>query len=215
MRIDIWSDVACPWCFLAKRRFEAALGRVPFRDEVEFRWRAYQLDPRAPREPGDLRSSLERKYGPGSFDLMTARLGALGTAEGIEFRFDRALRVNTFDAHRLLAWAADEGLPVQNRLADLLFSAYFEDGENVADRSTLRAAAVSAGLDGDQAARVLDGDKYEDEVSDDLRTAVDLQVTGVPAFFVGESLFIPGAQEVKTMVALLDRVHDRFGGGTS
>ncbi|MCZ7535675.1 MAG: DsbA family oxidoreductase [Acidimicrobiia bacterium] len=169
----------------------------------------------APREPGDLRSSLERKYGPGSFDLMTARLGALGTAEGIEFRFDRALRVNTFDAHRLLAWAADEGLPVQNRLADLLFSAYFEDGENVADRSTLRAAAVSAGLDGDQAARVLDGDKYEDEVSDDLRTAVDLQVTGVPAFFVGESLFIPGAQEVKTMVALLDRVHDRFGGGTS
>ncbi len=215
VRIDIWSDVICPWCYLGKRRFERALRLLPFGDGVDVHWRAYRLDPRATAEPGDLRSAIERKYGPGAFDQMTARLGALGPDEGIEFRFDRAQRVSTYDAHRLLAWAAETDLSAQNHLADLLFRAYFEDGENVADRTTLTAAAVAAGLDGDRAAEILDGGEYADAVADDLQAAVERQVTGVPAFFVGESLFIPGAQEVETMAALLTRAHERFGSATA
>ena len=105
MRIDIWSDIVCPWCYLGRSRLRSALEQLEWADEVEVRWRAYQLDPRAPAEPGDLRASIERKYGPGAFDQMTTRLTALGQAEGIDYRFDRALRVNTTDAHRLMAWA--------------------------------------------------------------------------------------------------------------
>jgi len=105
MRIDIWSDVVCPWCYLGSRRFAAALDQVG-RDGVEIHWRAFQLDPAAPREPGDLRAALDRKYGPGSFDSMTPRLVALGEHEGIDYRCDLALRVNTADAHRLISWSA-------------------------------------------------------------------------------------------------------------
>ena len=109
MRIDIWSDVICPWCYLGKRRFERALASLAWRDEVEVRWHAFQLDPGATAEPGNLRAAIERKYGPGAFEGMVRRLTDLGEAEGIRYRFDLAKRVSTFDAHRLLAWAWHAG----------------------------------------------------------------------------------------------------------
>jgi predicted DsbA family dithiol-disulfide isomerase len=211
VRIDIWSDVICPWCYLGKRRLERALERFDWADEVVVRWRAYRLDPRATDQPGDLRAAIERKYGPGAFDGMTQRLGALGAAEGIDYRFDRALRVSTLDAHRLLAWAwGTSGADGQGRLAEALFRAYFTDGANVADHDTLAALAREAGLDRERAAEALATGSYHQEVADDLAAARERDLTGVPAFVVEDRLLIPGAQDVDTMAMLLARCRERF-----
>lgn len=211
MRIDIWSDVVCPWCFLGKRRFEHALAEVDGADAIEVRWRAYQLDPTATSEPGDLRRSIEKKYGPGAFDGMVARLTALGEPEGIDYRFDIAQRVNTLDAHRLMAWAWDTGgAPSQGALNERLFTAYFHDGANVADHEVLTTVADDAGLDADEARRVLSGGAYQVEVRDDLVAAVERQLTGVPAFVIADRLLIPGAQETETFRQIIERALDRF-----
>ena len=207
----MWSDVICPWCYLGKRRLEHALARLEWADEVEVRWRAYQLDPSAGPEPGDLRAAIEGKYGPGAYDQMTARLTALGTEDGIDYRFDRALRVNTLDAHRLMAWAWDlEGPTAQGRLAERLFQAYFTEGANVADHSTLAGLATECGLDGNRAAEVLDGNEFAAEVAAELGSAVQGQITGVPAFVIENRILIPGAQDVDTFVAVLTQARERL-----
>jgi len=211
MRIDVWSDVICPWCYLGKRRLETALGQLDWGDEVELRWRAYQLDPHAGPEPGDLRVALERKYGPGAFEGMTTRLTALGEAEGLDYRFDRALRVNTADAHRLLAWAwAEGGAAAQGPLAERLFRAYFTEGADVGDHSTLANLAAECGLDRNDAAEVLAGRAFAEEVAADLLGAVDRQITGVPAFVVEDLFLVPGAQDVDTFVSVLTRAREKL-----
>ena len=212
MRIDIWSDVICPWCFLGKRRFDRAVDQLGGLDGAEVRWRAFQLDPTATSEPGDLRASIDKKYGPGSFEGMTARLGKLGRDEGIDYRFDIAKRVNTIDAHRLSEWAwSVGGTDTQSPLIERLFEAYFQEGANVADHDTLVALAVEAGLDGDAAASVLAGGDFADEVARDLRSAVDRGLSGVPAFVINDQFVIPGAQDVDTFVSLLGRAYERSG----
>lgn len=211
MRIDVWSDVICPWCYLGKRRLERALEGLDRADEVEVRWRAFQLDPRAGREPGDLRAALERKYGPGAFDGMVRRLTALGGPEGIDYRFDRALRVGTLDAHRLLAWAwATGGAARQGELKERLLRAYFTEGANVADPATLARLAAEAGLPADEAGEVVASGAFADEVATDLRMAAERDLTGVPAFVIADRLLVPGAQEVDTLRAVLERARSRF-----
>lgn len=214
MHIDVWSDVICPWCFLGKRRLDAALSELGWADEVTVRWRAYQLDPGATATPRDLRAAIDRKYGPGAFDGMTRTLVPLGAAAGIDYRFDLALRVSTFDAHRLLAWAWHTGgATTQSALADRLFVAYFTEGANVADHAVLAAAAGAVGLSASDAAAVLDGHDLVGEVDADLAAARTRELTGVPAFVIADRLLIPGAQEVATFVSVLARARERFGAG--
>ena len=215
MRIEIWSDVVCPWCYLGKRRLERALGRLDWADEVTIRWRAFQLDPTATAEPRDLETAIDRKYGPGAFNSMSGRLTALGEVEGIDYRFDLALRVGTVDAHRLLAWAFAEagGGAAQDALAERLFRAYFSEGANIADGATLAALAGEAGLDPAGAADTLAGDAYRDEVVADQEAAIDRNITGVPGFVVDDRLLIPGAQEADTLVTVLNRARERLGAG--
>jgi predicted DsbA family dithiol-disulfide isomerase len=209
VRIDIWSDVICPWCYLGSHRLSAALDRLGT-DDVEVRWHAFELDPRAPAEPGDLRTALDRKYGPGAFEAMAPRLVALGRPEGIDYRFDRALRVNTFDAHRLLAWA--DGRPGgQGPLAERLFRAYFTDGADVSDHATLVELVAEVGGDAGGAASVLAGSDFADEVRADEAVARERGITGVPAFVVDDRMLIPGAQDVDTMVNLLRRAAAKAG----
>lgn len=211
VHIDVWSDVLCPWCFLGKRRLERALDDLGWRDEVEVRFRAFLLDPRATAEPADLRRAMERKYGPGAFDGMTQRLTALGEADGIDYRFDLALRVTTLEAHRLLAWAWSlEGQPTQGPLAERLFLAYFQEGANVADHAVLTRLAGEAGLDEGAAAEVLAGEAFAEAVAADLVEAHERELTGVPAFLVADRLLIPGAQEVETFVNVLRRARERL-----
>lgn len=211
MRIDVWSDVVCPWCYLGKRRLERALDRLGWADEVTVRWRAYQLDPRATDQPKDLRRAIEAKYGPGSFDGLARRLSALGAPEGIDYRWDRAVRVSTLDAHRLLAWAwASGGARAQGPLKERLLRAYFTEGANVADHDTLTGLAADAGLDPDAARGALAGDAHLDEVRADVEVAADRDIMGVPAFVIEDRLVIPGAQEVETFEAVLTRARDRL-----
>ena len=213
MRIDVWSDVICPWCYLGARRLQRAVEQLGWEDEVQVHWRAFQLDPSASREPGDLREAINRKYGPGSFDGMTKRLTALGVPEGIDYRFDLALRVNTLDAHRLLAWAHTAGVAVQGALYERLFLAYFTEGADVAAHETLVGLAAGAGLDADEAAEVLATGAFAGEVQADLDAARDRDIHGVPNFVIEDRLSIPGAQEVETMVLLLRRARERLTAG--
>lgn len=180
-------------------------------DEIEIHWHAYLLDPTATAEPKDLESAINRKYGPGAFDGMVKRLTALGAAEGIDYRFDRALRVSTLDAHRLLAWSWDHGgEAAQSPLKERLLRAYFEDGANVADHATLTTLAAEVGLDAGDAAEVLAADRYRDVVLADLQGALDREITGVPGFLIEDRLLIPGAQEPETFVNVLNRVRERL-----
>jgi predicted DsbA family dithiol-disulfide isomerase len=211
VHIDVWSDVICPWCYLGHRRLQTALEQLGWQDEVEVRFHAFLLDPRATNEPQDLRRSLEAKYGPGSFDGMTKRLTVLGEPEGIDYRFDTAVRVTTLEAHRLISWAWTQGgAAAQTPLVERLFLAYFTEGANIADHPTLVRLAGEAGLDADAAAEVLAGTAFSDEVAEDLVQAQELELTGVPAFLVEERMLIPGAQDVETFVTVLQRAKDRL-----
>ena len=209
LQIEVFSDVVCPWCWLGKRRLERAREELDFADEIEVRWRAFQLDPGAPVEPRPYADVLARKYGPDAVPRITNRLDHLGRQEGLDYRWDRVQRVNSFDAHRLLAWAATRGTDSQNALAERLFRAYFTEGANVADRAVLASVAGEAGLDVDDAAAALEAGSFADEVRADLAAAVENDVLGVPAFLLAPGFAIPGAQEVETFKTMLTRVHDR------
>ncbi|MFV0523529.1 MAG: DsbA family oxidoreductase [Acidimicrobiales bacterium] len=215
VHIDIWSDVVCPWCYLGKRRLERAMGELEWADEITIRWRAFQLDPTATSEPKDLAASIDKKYGPGAFASMSQRLGALGEAEGIDYRFDRAVRVGTLDAHRVSAWAwATGGAAAQGPLEERMFRAYFTEGANVADADVLAGLAADCGLDRVAAREVAAGDAFAGEVAADLEGAHERQITGVPGIVVADRFLIPGAQEPETLVAVLNRARERFTAST-
>jgi len=214
MRIDIWSDMVCPWCYLGHRRFELALEELAADgiDDFDVCWHAFELDPDAPAEPGDLRAVIERKYGPGAFDGMTGRLTALGAADGLEYRFDLAQRVNTFDAHRLTAFAATHGPEAQDRMLRRLFRSYFTEGGELSNHEELVGLAEDVDLDAEAVRAVLTGDEFADEVRADEAMARDLGVTGVPAFVIDRQFLVSGAQDTETFVRLLRKAAENAGG---
>ncbi|GAC1611464.1 MAG: protein disulfide isomerase FrnE [Mycobacteriales bacterium] len=204
MRIDIWSDVVCPWCWIGKRRLETAVLRFPH--PVDVRWHAFELDPAAPASrEGSYEQRLAHKYGCSVAEAaqMTARMTAVGADEGLDFRFDRAQPGNTFDAHRLLHLAGERG--VQNAVKERLFQATFTDGELVSDHQTLIRLAVEAGLSADEAAAVLADDRYADEVRVDEERARELGISGVPFFVVDGRYGVSGAQSPELLLAALER----------
>jgi predicted DsbA family dithiol-disulfide isomerase len=204
MRIDIWSDVVCPWCYIGKRRLETALADFP--GEVEVHWHAFELDPSAPvTAEGSYEERLAAKYGRSLADAaeMTASMTATAATEGLEFRFDRARPGNTFDAHRLLHLAGERG--VQDALKERLLRATFTEGEPIADRKTLVRLAAEVGLDADEARRVLADGTYAAEVRADEAQAAQLRITGVPFFVVDQRYGVSGAQPAEVLRQALDR----------
>ena len=166
--MQIWSDVVCPWCYIGKRRFEAALADFPHRDEVEVVWRSFELDPSAPAErEGDYAARLSRKYGVSvpQAQAMIDRMVETGAGDGLELRFDRSRAGNTFDAHRVLHLAAERG--VQGAVKERLFRATFTEGEPIGDRATLVRLAAEAGLDPDETAEALASGAHAEAVRDD------------------------------------------------
>ncbi|MCZ7629894.1 MAG: DsbA family oxidoreductase [Microthrixaceae bacterium] len=213
MQLDVYSDMVCPWCYLGHRRLRMAIERLGGpAGSVELRWRAFQLDPAATSQPKDLRASIDRKYGPGAFDSMTPRLVELGAAEGIDFRFDHAVRVGTFDAHRLLQWTQATTPHRADALAERLFRAYFAEGANIADLDVLTRLSAEVGLDSDAAGDLLDGDGFAEVVRSDAADALDAGVTGVPAVVYDGAVVIPGAQDLDTMEAVVRRLLAKVGG---
>jgi predicted DsbA family dithiol-disulfide isomerase len=206
VKVDIWSDVVCPWCYVGKRRFEAAVAEFDHGDDIEVEWHSFELDPTSPHEhQGDMASRLSRKYGMSIDQAVAAndRLTRVAAEDGIEMRFDRARSGNTFDAHRLIHLAHDRG--VQDAVKERLMLAYFTEGELISDHDTLVRVVAEAGLDADDARAVLDGDAYADAVRADEETAMELGITGVPFFVVDHKFGISGAQPVDTIVSVLDR----------
>lgn len=204
MRVDVWSDVVCPWCYIGLANLDAALEDFPHRDEVEVVLHSFQLAPGAPTQsPEEHTESLARKYGStvGEIRARQAHLVSLGAERGIDFRFDKAWSGDTFDAHRLLHLARERG--VQRALKARLGRAYFTDGEPIAEHETLRRAAVDVGLDGAAVDEVLAGDAYGDEVRADVGSARSMDVTGVPFFVVDGRLGLSGAQPSEVLGRVL------------
>lgn len=206
MRVDIWSDVVCPWCYVGKRRLEDALARFDHASEVEVVWRAFELNPSAPASyEGDNVDRLARKYGVSraQAEAMNERVTRIADGEGLAFRLDIARPGNTFDAHRLLHLAADRG--VQDALKEELLASYQTRGEPISDRDVLIKAAVAVGLDEHEALEVLEGDTYGDAVRADERAAQEIGVTAVPFFAFDGRYAISGAQSSDVLLELLER----------
>lgn len=195
LRIDVWSDVACPFCYIGKRRLQAALARFPQRDEVRVVWRSFQLQPQLVTDPSrrlDEFLATTKGMPLAQVAQMQARVREMGAAEGIAFAMDRVVVANTFDAHRLLQWAQAEGRG--DAMQERLLRAYFEEGANVADAATLEALAVDVGLDAAVAAALLAGDGFADDVRRDLADARQQGISGVPFFVFDRTYAISGAQ---------------------
>ena len=206
MHVEIWSDIACPWCYVGKRRFEAALARYEHRDEVTVTSRSFELDPAAPRErEQDGAAHLAEKYGTTRERAveMQEQMTSVAAGEGLDFRFDIARGGNTFDAHRLLHLAQAHGL--QDAVKERLMRAYLGEGEPIGDPATLRRLATEAGLPDAEVAELLDGDRYAAEVREDERTAAALDIHAVPFFVVDRRIGASGAQPPETLLELLRR----------
>lgn len=207
MKVEIWSDVACPWCFVGKRRFEAALNRFEHRDHVEVTWRSFELDPNAPqRRPGPYVQRLAAKYGMGveQAQAMVDTMVSVGRSEGIEFDFEHAQPGNTFDAHRLLHLAKERGL--QNELKGRLMAANFSEGVAVGDRDALAAVATEVGLGADELRSVLESDRYAAEVRADERRAASLGIDAVPFFVLDGKYGVAGARSSDVFLQILNDV---------
>jgi predicted DsbA family dithiol-disulfide isomerase len=202
--VEIWSDIACPWCYIGKRRFEAALEQFEHRDEVNVTWRSFELDPGAPPERiGDRAERLAEKYGMSVEQAREAeqRLTSVAEEEGLDFRFDIARSGTTFDAHRLVHLAETHDL--QDAMKERLLRAYFTEGELMSDRGTLVRMAAEVGLQEQEVRELLAGERYADEVRADERTAGELGISAVPTFVVDRKLGASGAQPPEALLDLL------------
>jgi predicted DsbA family dithiol-disulfide isomerase len=206
LRLDIWSDIACPWCFVGKRRLEAALAVFEHASSVAIIWRSFELDPAAPRVlDGDYAERLARKYRVSKVEgeAMIARMTASAAGDGIAMRFDQIRPGNTFDAHRLLHLAAESGL--QGRLKERFVNAYLCEGEAIGDPATLSRLATEVGLDGSEVSDVLGSDRYAAAVRADEAMARELAISGVPFFVLAGRIGVSGAQPAETLLAALQQ----------
>lgn len=206
MRIDIYSDPICPWCFIGKRRLRRALAARPaFRPAV--RWRPYQLNPAMPADGMVRRAYLAMKFGnPDNAERIYRHIRQVGATEGIDFRFDKIpVTPNTVDAHRLIRMATRTGDPgILDATVETLFRAYFLDGRDIGDTATLTDLAAEAGLDRRAARALLDSDDDRTEVREKDIQARRAGIEGVPCFVVNGRYALSGAQEPEAFYALFD-----------
>jgi predicted DsbA family dithiol-disulfide isomerase len=206
--IDIWSDIACPWCYVGKRRLEAALALFPHRAEVEVTWRAFELDPSAP-PVRDSRIShaerLARKYGMPVTQAEAAirNMTQVAADEGLDFHFEKARSGNTFDAHRVLHLAHARG--VQDAVKERLLRGYMTEGVAIGEHEALVELAGQAGLDREEVRAMLAGTQYADEVRADEDQARTLGISGVPFFVIGGRYAVSGAQPASVLLGALEK----------
>jgi predicted DsbA family dithiol-disulfide isomerase len=204
MDVEIWSDIACPWCYIGKRRFEAALAQFEHRDDVRVTWRSFELDPAAPAErEGERAARLAEKYGMTVEQArqMERQMTDTAAGEGLDFRFDIARSGTTFDAHRVVHLAAEHGL--QDAMKERLLRAYFSEGELMSDREALVRLAVEVGLDQDEVRQMLASDRFADEVRGDEQLAHAFGISAVPTFVVDRQLGASGAHPPEALLQLL------------
>ncbi len=201
LEIDVISDVVCPWCYLGKRKLDAAMKQVEaFAYDV--RWRPFQLDPTIPPE-GIARSEyMSRKFGPEKIAAIHARLEEAGQEEGLAFAFDKITRSpNTLDAHRLIRWAQPSGK--QSEIVERLFNLYFVEGQDIGDRDVLIDIAKQAGLDVELITKLFVESVDIVPVQEEMSTAARMGISGVPFFIFGGKYAVSGAQPVDALVGVI------------
>jgi predicted DsbA family dithiol-disulfide isomerase len=210
VQVEIYSDVVCPWCYIGKRRFEAAL--ADFDGEVEVVWRPFQLDPTAPRQATPVLEAYARKFGgPERAAQIVGHVTEVAAREGLEFHLDTAQRANTVDAHRLLDLALRQGGPErQGALKERLLRAYFTESADVGNHTTLARLAADVGMDAAEVRDFLDSGEGLEALREELLGAVDRGVTAVPTFVFEGTWALPGAQDAEVFVRVLERVRDKL-----
>ena len=206
MRVEVWSDVVCPWCYIGKRRLETALERFPHRDQVEVVWRSFQLDPRVPEgQTHPTLPALAAKYGRSVEEMrgMQAHVEQVAAEEGLAYSLADGVTGNTLLAHQLLHLAAERGLGPQTK--ERLLHAYFEEGRSVFDVESLVPSAVEVGLDETEVREALADRRYLAAAHADAATAQALGATGVPFFVVDRKYGAAGAQPAEQLLQILER----------
>ena len=206
MRIEIWSDVLCPFCYIGKRHLEAALKDFSGKDRVEIQWRSFQLDPEQETKPGvDVFSYLAERKGisKAQSEAMHAQVTQMAARAGLEYHFEKAVVANSFDAHRLLQYAKTQNLG--DAMKERLFRGYFCEGQNIADFGVLADMAKDAGLDRAAALAVLNQqEEYAQAVKADIQEAQALGISGVPFFVIDRKYAVSGAQPVEVFLRALE-----------
>ncbi len=210
MDVEIWSDIACPWCYIGKRRFEAALAEFEHRDDVRVTWRSFELDPSAPHErEGDNATRIAEKYG-----ITVERAREMGrtvsdaaAGEGLDFHLDIQRSGATFDGHRVIHLAAERGL--QDAMKERLLHAYFTEGQLISDHETLVRLAVEVGLDEDEVRATLAGDRFAADVRGDEQLAGQFGISAVPTFVVDRAIGASGAHPPEALLQLLEQGWER------
>lgn len=208
MQVEIWSDFMCPFCYIGKRRFEQALEQFPHRDEIQVIYRSFELDPNTTYKPGlSMNELLSAKYGMSLAQASEANENVTrqAAAVGLTYHLDRAIPVNSFDAHRLVHYASQHG--IMKEMTERLFSAHFTEGQNLQDRTILAELASEVGLSRDEAAAVLEGDAFSSEVRADEEAATRLGIRGVPFFVLGGRYAVSGAQPLEVFTDALQRAY--------
>jgi len=207
MRVEIWSDVVCPFCYIGKRKFEKALDAFANKEQVEIVWKSFQLDPATTPSPGKtvIESLAEKKgWSLEQSHQIHAQVAAMAKEVGLNYQMDKAVVANTFDAHRLSHLAATKGL--QDKMEERLFAAYFTEGKDIGDKETLAALAQEVGLNAAEAAEVLRSEAYSDKVEADILEAQKVGVRGVPFFVFDNKYAVSGAQPSDVFAQVLAKV---------
>lgn len=206
MEIEIWSDIACPWCYVGKRRFEAALEDFAHKDDTVVSWRSFQLDPTLPEQY----DGTELEYLASRKGMAETQVAAMfdhvkreAAGEGLEYDFDSLVVANSFTGHRLLHLAKSRGLGAAAKEA--LLSAHFEKGEDIGDIGTLVEIGTSIGLDADEVLQVLESDDFRAQVETDIAEARSLGISGVPFFVIDRKYGISGAQPSAVFTSAMDQ----------
>jgi predicted DsbA family dithiol-disulfide isomerase len=208
--VEIWSDIACPWCYIGKRRFEAALAEFDHRDDVRVTWRSFELDPSAPHErEGDNATRIAEKYG-----ITVERAREMGrtvtdaaAGEGLDFHLDIQRSGTTFDGHRVIHLAAERGL--QDAMKERLLHGYFTEGQLMSDHETLVRLAIEVGLDEDEVRATLASDRFAADVRGDERLAGQFGISAVPTFVVDRAIGASGAHPPEALLQLLEQGWER------
>ena len=207
MKIEIWSDFLCPFCYLGKRKLEIALDNFEHKDEVEVIFKSFELDPSAKNNYSEnIHELIAKKYNipVEKAKESNAQITLQGKDAHIDYDFDKIIQTNSFDAHRLAHYAKTEGK--SNELSDRLFKAFFEEGLNLSDYKTLSSLAAEVGLDSSEALKILESEQYSSEVRKDEADAARLKINSVPYFVFNNKYALAGAQPSDTFLEVLRKV---------
>ncbi len=208
MHIKIWSDIVCPFCYIGKRHLEQALEQLPD-IEASITWKSFELDPNAPKNPEaqiNMNEYLAEKYGKSIewAEQMNTNVINMAKKAGLDYNLDEVKRASSFDAHRLIHWANEQGK--QAEMKEKLLSAYFIESKHIADKNTLAELAEEIGLDKTEALKVLNSNQFAQQVIDDVEQAHKVGVQGVPFFVINDKYALSGAQPTEVFVETLQKI---------